>query len=543
MHPVESAQAEVSAIVETVTEKVGGPARLRVVLLLAGVLSLQSADIGTVGALAAQLERAFRLDNTEVGLLITVTALIGAVSTLPMGVLADRANRTRLLAGAIGLWSLVMVVCGLSNSYLMLLLARLGLGAVTGAAGPMVASLTGDLFPAKERSRIYGMVLTGELLGTGAGLVVSAELGALISWRVPFFVLAAPSLALAILLFRLLPEPARGGQSWLYPGAERVTPAEEVTGTAPAPASDTTGDLGIEEPPTAQGNEVRQQAREREDIEADDALVLKRSADHLSPWAAALYVLRIKSNLALIASSVLGYFFLAGLEAFAILFAETHYQASQALISPALVIVGAGAVVGTLVGGRLADRLIKRRVADARVLVGGIAFVGSVVFFLPALLSSNLLISLPLFTLAAALVAAPNPALDAARLDVVPSKLWGRAEAVRTFARNVLQAFAPLLFGYISSLLGGPKASFASGVGEKLRTTEAAAGGGLEETFLLMLVPLLAAGVVLLFNRRRYLVDVATADVSEKAQWARGAAGEDGTGPGHSGPDHRRAQA
>ncbi len=43
------------------------------------------------------------------------------------------------------------------------------------------------------------------------------------------------------------------------------------------------------------------------------------------------------------------------------------------------------------------------------------------------------------------------------------------------------------------------------------------AGRGLEYAFIIMLVPLLAAGVLLLLTRRTYLVDVATADVSERA--------------------------
>lgn len=520
MHPLETAQEEVSALVDKVTDTVGGPARLRVVLLLAGVLSLQSADIGTIGALAAQLERSFNLNNTKLGLLITATAAVGAISCLPMGVLADRANRAKLLSGVIALWSVAMVVSGFATDYTMLLVTRLALGAVTGAAGPMVASLTGDLFPARERSRIYGMVLTGELLGTGVGLVISSELGALAGWRLPFFVLAVPSLALAVALSRLLPEPARGGQSWLYPGADHIKAAEEVQGDDTNPAAGTADALGVSgPPPIAETSEVRQRARQREDIEPDGNLVLQVDADRLSPWAAAAYVLRIPSNLVLIASSVLGYFFLAGLEAFAILFAETHYQTSQTLISPALVIVGAGAVVGTLLGGRLADRLIGKGVADARVLLAGIAFVASVALFLPALASTSLLVSLPLFAVAAIFVAAPNPPLDASRLDVVPSKLWGRAEAVRTFGRSLLQAFAPLVFGVISSALGGPGANFAARVGDKLSKAEVAAGKGLEETFLIMLVPLLAAGLLLLLARRRYLVDVATADLSEKACW------------------------
>lgn len=519
MHPVQTAQAEVSALVDRVTETVGGPARLRVIVLLAGVLSLQSADIGTVGALAAQLERSFRLDNTQLGLLITATAAVGAITCLPMGVLADRGNRARWLAGLIILWSLAMVVSALARSYTMLLATRLALGAVTGATGPMVASLTGDLFPAKERSRIYGMVLTGELLGAGAGLVIAAELGALAGWRVPFLVLSVPSLALAFALYRMLPEPARGGQSWLYPGAERIQPAEEVQAECSAPTAGTSGALGVNAPPVAAASEVRRQARQMDDVEPTEKLVLRVDPDRLSPWDAASYVLRIPSNLVLIASSVLGYFFLAGLEAFAILFAETHYHANQALVSPVLLIVGAGAVAGTLLGGRLADRLVSKGVADARVLLAGATFVIAAVLFLPALASTSLVISLPLFMLAAIFVAAPNPPLDAARLDVVPSKLWGRAEAVRTFGRSLLQAFAPLVFGLVSSALGGPRANFAARIGDKLSKAQVAAGRGLEETFLIMLVPLLAAGLLLLAARKKYLVDVATADVSERACW------------------------
>jgi hypothetical protein len=90
VRPVEAVHSEVSALVDRVTTRVGGPARLRVVLLLAGVLSLQSADIGTIGALAAQLEKALRADNTELGLLTTAASLAGAVAALPVGVLADR---------------------------------------------------------------------------------------------------------------------------------------------------------------------------------------------------------------------------------------------------------------------------------------------------------------------------------------------------------------------------------------------------------------------------------------------------------------------
>jgi predicted MFS family arabinose efflux permease len=518
---MESTQGEVSALVERITETAGGPARLRVILLLAAVLALQSADIGSIGALASQLEKALDIGNTQLGLLITVTALVGAGVAFPAGGLADRANRVRLLSWAIGLWSLGMIGSGLAANYTMLLLARVALGVLAAVCGPMVASLTGDLFPAQDRSRIYGMILTGELLGTGVGLVIAAEVGAVAGWRAPFFVLAVPSIGLAVLLWRLLPEPARGGQSWLYPGAEEIKPAEEVDRQEPPAAGGTAQSLGVDEPfpadepSPADEPDVRRRARARKDVHANSKLVLRQDPSRLSPRAAVTYILRIRSNLVLIAASVLGYFFLAGLQAFAVLFAEDHFGVSQALVTLVLIVVGAGGLGGTLYGGRLADTLVRKGVADARVLVAGLAFTAAALTFVPGLLSSSLLIAIPLLTVAAAFVAAPQPPLDAARLDVVPSGLWGRAEAVRSFARNLLQSFAPLLFGYVSASFGGPRSSPTGAVGHASRQAAALAGRGLEYTFILMLAPMLVGGVLLLLFRHIYLVDVATADVSE----------------------------
>jgi sugar phosphate permease len=237
----------------------------------------------------------------------------------------------------------------------------------------------------------------------------------------------------------------------------------------------------------------------------------------LSTWGAVRYVLRIRSNLVLIGASVLGYFFLAGVRSFALLFSEGHFQISQGEASLLFVLIGVGAVAGTLVGGRVADGLVHKGMADARPIVAGVSFIGAAVIFLPGLLSGGLLVSWPLFMVAGGLLSSPNPALNAARLDVVPSALWGRAEAVRTFGQALLEAFAPLIFGYVSSLLGGPQAGLGSGVNPGSQRAMAATGTGLEYTFIVMLAPLFAAGVLLLMTRHAYLRDVATADATERA--------------------------
>ncbi len=110
---------------------------------------------------------------------------------------------------------------------------------------------------------------------------------------------------------------------------------------------------------------------------------------------------------------------------------------------------------------------------------------------------------------------APNPALDAARLDIMPPGLWGRAEAVRTVLRSGGEAAAPLLFGYVSQyVFGGPGA--VSGDGGSGASAGNAAG--LEYTFLLFLGVLLVAGLLALAGLRTYPRDVATASASASAE-------------------------
>ena len=89
-----------------VGRRAGGPARARVIVLFGAVLALNGADTATVGALAPQLEPALHISDAQIGLLISVSLLIGAVFTIPVGLLVDRFSRMPILAFTIVLWSL-----------------------------------------------------------------------------------------------------------------------------------------------------------------------------------------------------------------------------------------------------------------------------------------------------------------------------------------------------------------------------------------------------------------------------------------------------
>ena len=488
--------------------RLGGQARLQVIVLFACVLGLSTADLSSLGAIASKLKPALSLDNTELGVLAAAPSFVAAIATLPMGALADRARRVRVLAIAVAAWAVGMILSGACSSFDQLLVVRLFLGGVTAASAPLVASLVGDLFWPAERGRIWGYILAGELLGAGFGLIVSGNLAGL-SWRAAVWVLALPSLAVAVGIWRLLPEPARGGASRLAIGAERIDPHPDNADRDP----DCTPEGAGRDPQASQRRSADvKRAVERADAPAREELVLERDPERMSMWSAARYVLRVRTNVALIVASALGYFFQAGVNTFGVVFVIANFGVSQPVATWLLAAVAVGALLGTVLGGRIADVVLGRGRPAARVVVAGIAFIVSSALFVPGLLSRDLAIAMPIYIFAAGALGAPNAPMDAARLDVVPGRLWGRAEAVRTMLRTLAVALAPLLFGFLSDQLGSGSGSSSAtkGIGYQ------ASSAGLRYSFLIMLIPMAISGVILLRSAHDYTRDVATAIASDE---------------------------
>jgi MFS family permease len=492
-----------------VVKRVGGPARARVITLFGAVLALNGADTATVGSVAPQLERALHIGNTKIGLLSSVALLVGAVFTIPVGLLVDRFKRLPMLSISILLWSIASLASAFASNYSSLLLTRLLLGAVTATAGPAIASLTGDYFPARERGRVYAYILGGEIAGTAAGFIISGSVASLISWRAAFLLLAVPGFFLARELYRTVPEPLRGGQSRLYPGVVDLKQAVAAAASRPQ------AQAGEADETEAESDELAREAARRLGVRPDPERVLEEDPRALGLGAAVRYILSIPTNVLMIISSSLGYFFFSGLSTFALLFVRGHFHASQATAELVLGLLVAGAMVGTLVSGRVTDLLLRRGYLEVRVWVPALCYLGAAALLIPGILGSHLMPAVWFDFAGSALLAAANPPLDAARLDIMPAGLWGRAESTRTVLRSLAQALAPLLFGGLADVIAGIAPEQAP-IGTHPGVISPGAARGLQISFLLLLGTLAAAGVFLLRARYTYPRDVATAAASNQ---------------------------
>ncbi len=203
--------------------------RQTTLLLVAAALAVDYGDRSVVGAVGPQLKDQFDLGNVGLGVVASAFAVVGAIATVPAGALVDRVSRVRLLTFGLALWSAAMTLGGAATTLWLFVAARMMLGALVAVARPAAASMVGDLYPPAERNRALSLVDAGELVGTGAGVVIAALAGAFLSWRGVFWIVAAAGAALAVFGHRVRePKRREGGRGESLAEAFRIVLATKT---------------------------------------------------------------------------------------------------------------------------------------------------------------------------------------------------------------------------------------------------------------------------------------------------------------------------
>lgn len=203
-------------------------------LLVALTNAMSLLDRQILAILAPAIKKDLNVGDAEMGLLYgTVFALFYALFSLPVGRLADGWVRTRLLVISILFWSAATGLAGLTTSFALLALSRLGVGIGEAATQPGGTSLIYDYWPRERRGFVMAVMASAIALGLGGSLILGglaahwwdasyASGGAplnLKGWQFAFLVAAAPGFVLAGFLWTLR-EPVRGGMDGI------VTPAD-----------------------------------------------------------------------------------------------------------------------------------------------------------------------------------------------------------------------------------------------------------------------------------------------------------------------------
>lgn len=194
----------------TVKERAHG-ARHYVLALLVVVYTFNFIDRQILSILIEPIKTELDLSDTQMGFLTGFAfALFYATLGIPIARFADRSNRRNLIAYALGIWSIMTALSGLALNFWHLLGARIGVGIGEAGCSPPAHSIISDYYPAEQRATALGIYSLGIPVGIMFGLFAGGWINEYFGWRVAFFVVGIPGLALAVLVRFAMREPERG---------------------------------------------------------------------------------------------------------------------------------------------------------------------------------------------------------------------------------------------------------------------------------------------------------------------------------------------
>lgn len=185
--------------------------RWYVLVLMCVIYAINIADRYVVSTVLDPIRLDLKLNDAGVAFLTGVPLAIFYVSFgLPISWLADRFNRRNIVAVALLLWSAFTALCGTSRSYAQFALARIGVGIGEAGGLPPSSSIISDCFPAERRAMAFSVLALGAPLGAWLGADMAGAVAHAYGWRAAFLALGLPGLAVGLLVFLSVREPARG---------------------------------------------------------------------------------------------------------------------------------------------------------------------------------------------------------------------------------------------------------------------------------------------------------------------------------------------
>jgi predicted MFS family arabinose efflux permease len=133
------------------------------------------------------------------------------ILAIPVGWLADRTNRSKVLSLACGLWSAATAACGLANTYPQLAAARMAVGVGEAGGVPPSYAIISDYFPPGSRGTALSLFNLGPPIGQALGVAFGASIAAAYSWRSAFVAIGVVGVFTALAVWLFVKEPKRGG--------------------------------------------------------------------------------------------------------------------------------------------------------------------------------------------------------------------------------------------------------------------------------------------------------------------------------------------
>lgn len=186
-----------------------------VTLLFATACGMSVANIYFAQPLLDELSNDFAIDQSIIGLIITITQIFYGLGLLLLVPLGDLLNQRRLIIGQMLLSTVALFIVG-TASYVVVLFVGMALVGLLAVVTQTLVAFAATMASSTERGRVVGIVTSGIVIGillarTFAGLVTD-----LAGWRSVYLVSAALMLLMVGMFIKVLPRGEREVKSLSY---------------------------------------------------------------------------------------------------------------------------------------------------------------------------------------------------------------------------------------------------------------------------------------------------------------------------------------
>lgn len=146
----------------------------------------------------------FAITESKAGLLITIYAWVVALASLPLMMAFAKTENKKLMLSLVALFTASHILSGFSNSYVMLMISRIGVACSHAVFWSIVTPLAVHVAPEGHRSTALSMIITGSSIAMIVGLPLGRAVGLMVGWRVTFLLIAILSAIVLCLLAAFL---------------------------------------------------------------------------------------------------------------------------------------------------------------------------------------------------------------------------------------------------------------------------------------------------------------------------------------------------
>jgi predicted MFS family arabinose efflux permease len=174
-------------------------------LTLAAINFTNIMDFMIMMPLGPQLMRIFNINTQQFGLVVSSYTFSAGFSGFCTAFFIDKFDRKRFLQVLYAGFLVGTLLCGLANTYELLMIARIFTGLFGGVLGAVILAIVGDVIPFDRRGQAMGFVMAAfsiaSVLGVPFGLRIANQFG----WNTPFLVLAFLALPVQFFIFKFVP--------------------------------------------------------------------------------------------------------------------------------------------------------------------------------------------------------------------------------------------------------------------------------------------------------------------------------------------------